>query len=904
MLIRSLARLHSNLNSNHVAIAEFYASQFELCLVPCWGVTPDGKCLCRNPGCGSPGKHPLGRLLNGKDWREAATNDVATVRQWWSAFPQANIAHVPSKRGLVVIDLDTKTNPNVVAEWDDFLQKRCGLSLADFEWSVQTPSGGFHYYFLTPEPVSWSKITGHGLPEGVEILGRHLVHLPPSVTPKGCYRWNPLLAQRWKEISQRIDDPEERFRELFPEIPETLWRWCHNVAKDRHGRTSIGVHRQNNPEALKRWLRTHEEVINLLIANWPRKQGTRHDLALAVSGGLLLDGVDKAVLPELITLVAKKAGDREWKDRRKAALDTICKYERGEPITGWRTAKALGFPAKAIDKIRRLLRHKRNAPPSPHHRLKGDNNRKPPSNTNKVTLGDDNTKGLPTIIVQLPLASVAEQAWKALQQANEKRCYLFRRFSALVRLIEDPKSGQLIIEPLDAQKLLYELRRSANWVKLSKDNEWVLAEPPLQVAQDMLACPNPPLPFLSQLVGAPILVPSKTGKCRLLCVAGYDAESCIYLDPEASLPSVPDNPTPEDVQLALKIIREEFLGEFSFKSEADEANAIALLLLPVARPLITGPTPLHLITAPVIGAGKTLLATVLMLAYSERFHLISPQRSGDEWRKTITSALLKGSFALILDNLYDLHHNADLATALTTGRWSDRLLGGNEMVDLAQDCIWIATANNPQLSDEFVRRCVHIRLDPKCENPAERQFKKPRLRQWVRENRSKLWWSILVLVNNWRAQGCPEWTGRPFGGFEEWAAIVGGILEANGIEGFLANATEFAEMVNPDRELWRHFVTLWAERFGEQPVSVSELLEIAKTAELPLKGETDKTQATSLGMMLARRHEQVFGDWQIVRHGVLHGRQMWRLKRVQGTETPSNEHTISTEQALEDVFPF
>jgi len=53
---------------------------------------------------------------------------------------------------------------------------------------------------------------------------------------------------------------------------------------------------------------------------------------------------------------------------------------------------------------------------------------------------------------------------------------------------------------------------------------------------------------------------------------------------------------------------DELLIDFPFADEASRANALALLLLPYVRPLIVGPTPLHLITAPTQGTGKDLLA--------------------------------------------------------------------------------------------------------------------------------------------------------------------------------------------------------------------------------------------------------------------------------------------------------
>jgi hypothetical protein len=47
------------------------------------------RCSCRDPGCGQPGKHPLGALAphGVKD----ATTNRARVLAWWTRHPQANI---------------------------------------------------------------------------------------------------------------------------------------------------------------------------------------------------------------------------------------------------------------------------------------------------------------------------------------------------------------------------------------------------------------------------------------------------------------------------------------------------------------------------------------------------------------------------------------------------------------------------------------------------------------------------------------------------------------------------------------------------------------------------------------------------------------------------------------------
>ena len=72
-------------------------------------------------------------------------------------------------------------------------------------------------------------------------------------------------------------------------------------------------------------------------------------------------------------------------------------------------------------------------------------------------------------------------------------------------------------------------------------------------------------------------------------------------------------------------------------------------------------------------------------------------------------------------------------------------------------CLWIATGNNPEFSNEIARRLVRIRLDPNVERPAQRSgFRHPDLMAWVRANRARLVAACLTLCQAWIAAGRPQ----------------------------------------------------------------------------------------------------------------------------------------------------
>ena len=77
----------------------------------------------------------------------------------------------------------------------------------------------------------------------------------------------------------------------------------------------------------------------LVARYWP--DGSRHDAALALSGGLLRAGwpVDRVVV--FMETAATVAGDDEVEDRRRAVLSTAEKLSRREEATGWPRLSAL-----------------------------------------------------------------------------------------------------------------------------------------------------------------------------------------------------------------------------------------------------------------------------------------------------------------------------------------------------------------------------------------------------------------------------------------------------------------------------------------------------------------------------------------------------------------------------------
>jgi hypothetical protein len=137
-------------------------------------------CSCRDPGCGQPGKHPLGSLVphGVKD----ATCNRARILAWWTRHPQANIGLATGHR-FDVLDVNGPAGEHAIQA----LAATHGLTSSGP--LVRTGGGGWHYYLA-------STGLGNAQPRELEHVdwrgqGGYVV-APPSRHASGHpYEWIP-----------------------------------------------------------------------------------------------------------------------------------------------------------------------------------------------------------------------------------------------------------------------------------------------------------------------------------------------------------------------------------------------------------------------------------------------------------------------------------------------------------------------------------------------------------------------------------------------------------------------------------------------------------------------------------------------------------------------------------------
>jgi putative DNA primase/helicase len=484
---------------------------------------------------------------------------------------------------------------------------------------------------------------------------------------------------------------------------------------------------------------------------------------------------------------------------------------------------------------------------------------------------------------------IAGKAIAALQGANTPPRY-YRFGDGLIRTIPG-LDDSIRLQPLARDELRYELARCARWFKPSSWGERRAALPPLHVVRDILATPDIPFPVLRRVIH----VPSFARDGRLITSPGFDELSGLLYQPSAgfTIRAIPQDPNASDVREAVDLLENDLFGDFPFASHGDRAGILACILLPFARDLIDGPTPLHLIEKPQPGTGATLLVDVIgEIIGRDAVVQITEAGDHDESRKRLTSGLLSGPQLVVLDNVRTLDSPA-LASAITTTTWKDRMLGETRIVTAPVSCTWIATGNNPRLSNEIARRTIRIRLDPRTDQPWLRTgFKHANLRTYARQRRAEIIAALLTIIAGWQNAGSRRGSAT-LGMFEEWAAVLGGILSVAGVPGFLENQASLYDSADAETVGWRAFVERWWDVHHSADVGVKELWPLVDNPDpidLGLGKGDERATKTALGRRLQQCRDRQFGGFRIIAVKKRQHAQLWRLEP---TPSPHHPSTIS-----------
>jgi len=501
------------------------------------------------------------------------------------------------------------------------------------------------------------------------------------------------------------------------------------------------------------------------------------------------------------------------------------------------------------------------------------------------------------------IKEVGDQALAAIIAKNAKKPdqpIIYIKGGMLARVAKD-EDDLHVIQTATTGSIYVALGDVARWINIRdgiNGEEKFDVFPPQAVAQYLYNCPDwPGIPAIESVVNTPVF--GKNGVFHT--TVGYNPKTRLYYTGGVELGDT--TPTTENIEAAKNLIIGDMLLDFPFKDDASHAHAIAYMLLPFVRQMIDGPTPLHMIESPTPGTGKgKLVNACAYVALGHDAPTMSELEDDAEWRKALTSFLMTGKTHLCIDNVNHGIDSGVLANALTQPYWSDRVLGANREISIKINAIWSATGNNVPISEEIARRCVLTRLDANVERPWERTgFKHDNLMEWVRSNRNELVTACCTLVRAWLEKGRPRFSGKAKGSYESWTNVMGGILEAVDITGFLQNENEMFNKTINANELMADFVKAWWDKYHQDAitedcsVSSSQLFRLASYSDDDAENRTgdwnnllgdllgtgkQRARQTKLGIILREMSDKVIGHYKICQGKINQGQRHYILQKV------------------------
>jgi hypothetical protein len=465
--------------------------------------------------------------------------------------------------------------------------------------------------------------------------------------------------------------------------------------------------------------------------------------------------------------------------------------------------------------------------------------------------------------------------------------------------------GTLTILTVSTDYLTLALTRCARWEKFDgRAKAGVPANAPENVAAALASASDQllPIPMLAGIVEAPTIRADGT----LLDRPGYDPATRLLFDPGGvEFPPIPESPTREEAEAALALLREP-LAEFPFAGEGSETVILSQILTALVRKSMRA-APLHLVTAPTMASGKTLLATIGGYVATGRAPAMMSQATDPaEERKRLLALLLEGSPMVVVDNIERPLESDALCSILTEPLFTDRVLGMSRTATAPTNALFVATGNNATVAGDLTTRTIAATLDAKVERPEERRFRL-NLHEWVPANRGRLVAAALTIIRGYIAAGEPRSGKLPnFARFEDWTRRVREPLTWLGMED-PCKGRERVEGRDPVRAQLGGLIAAWHENYPGCAATTAEAVRLATREPTMAEAEADTAARArlrdaiaevasgrngvspgSLGKFIAKHEGRFEGGLRFEKKGVSHQAALWAVTAPPLRETPGS----------------
>jgi putative DNA primase/helicase len=388
-----------------------------------------------------------------------------------------------------------------------------------------------------------------------------------------------------------------------------------------------------------------------------------------------------------------------------------------------------------------------------------------------------------------------------------------------------------------------------------------------------------------------ITTPTMRRDGSILTTPGYDPATRLYhcVDPELRMP--PIGTSRAEAERAL-ILLGDLLTGFPFVSNTDRAVGLSGLISPCVRGAV-GMVPLHAMTAPTAGTGKSHLVDLASAIITGRICPVATAgRNEEETEKRLGGLLLAGFPIISIDNMSDALGGDLLCQAVERPIIRLRPLGRSEIVEIESRATIFATGNNLIVAGDMTRRTLLAHLDAQMERPEERQFSFDPV-QHVISDRGSYVAACLTIVRAYLLAGCPDKLPQ-LASFGAWSDLVRSALVWLGCED-PAKSIQEVRRSDPVLDTLRQAHAGWAQCYGQEGRTARHvadtfeagfdpntdegkaLLEL-RAALAPVAAEHGKINSVKLGYWLRQSKGRIVDGWKFSAVGAPNGVTEWAVK--------------------------
>jgi hypothetical protein len=435
------------------------------------------------------------------------------------------------------------------------------------------------------------------------------------------------------------------------------------------------------------------------------------------------------------------------------------------------------------------------------------------------------------------------------------------------------------------------------WQKYNeRRKQWMATEAPPDVVKTILRNRGE---WTFPAVSGIIMVPTMRPDGSLLTVPGYDEVTRLLLIEPPSMPPIPDKPTQDDALAALKLLKG-LLVEFPLVDDMAHAGALSMLITPVVRGAFMM-APMHAVTAPAAGTGKSyLLDVVAAIAIGNIMPVKAAGKTPEETEKRLVAAVRTGRPLISIDNVSDELGGDLLCQLIERPESGVRVLGTSDEETIRNRAFTtFCNGNNLVIRADACRRVILTSLNAEVEQPEHRKFTGNPV-ETVLANRGAY---IAAALTVCRAYFVAKRRGRAdrLGSYEGWSDTVRSALmwlgEADPVASMDAVRAE-----DPDRKELADMLAAWAATFGTGSTHRCRLQDVVDMCKLvtndgPIHKELHaavqatargrrEVDAKSLGRWAQQRKSRIVNGRRLACEVNPKGGSLWWVQAQDGKDVP------------------